>query len=119
MRKIIGALFQSIDGVIQAPGGSEEDQTGFAHGGWVFPYFDDTLDEPMGRLLGGSYELLLGRRTYEIFAAYWPHNGDQPIGETFNAVRKHVVTSEPCSVVSAHRPRWRRAPSRARVRRPR
>jgi hypothetical protein len=93
MRKIIGSLFQSLDGVIQAPGGPEEDQTGFAHGGWVFPYFDDSLDEPMGRLLGGSYELLLGRRTYEIFAAYWPHNGDQPIGQTFNAVRKHVVTS--------------------------
>ena len=93
MRKIIGSLFQSLDGVIQAPGGPEEDQTGFAHGGWVFPYFDGALAEPMGRLLGGSYELLLGRRTYEIFAAYWPHNGDQPIGETFNAARKHVVTS--------------------------
>lgn len=93
MRRITGSLFQSLDGVIQAPGGPEEDQTGFAHGGWVFPYFDDSLDEPMGRLLGGSYELLLGRRTYEIFAAYWPHNGDQPIGETFNAIRKHVVTS--------------------------
>jgi dihydrofolate reductase len=93
MRKIIGSLFQSLDGVIQAPGGPEEDQSGFAHGGWVFSYFDESLHEPMGRLLGGSYELLLGRRTYEIFAAYWPHNGDQPIGETFNAIRKHVVTS--------------------------
>ena len=93
MRKIIGSLFQSLDGVIQAPGGPEEDRTGFAHGGWVFPYFDGSLAEPMERLLSGSYELLLGRRTYEIFAAYWPHNGDQPIGETFNAVRKHVVTS--------------------------
>src|SRR3954471_15028389 len=93
MRKITGSLFQSLDGVIQAPGGPEEDQNGFAHGGWVFPYFDDSLDEPMGRLLGGSYELLLGRRTYEIFAAYWPHNGDRPIGKTFNAIRKHVVTS--------------------------
>src|ERR671912_2139089 len=93
MLKIIGSLFQSLDGVIQAPGGPEEDQTGFAHGGWVFPYFEGALDEPMGRLLGGSYELLLGRRTYEIFAAYWPHNGDQPIGATFDAVRKHVVTS--------------------------
>jgi dihydrofolate reductase len=92
MRKIIGSLFQSLNGVIQAPGGPEEDQTGFAHGGWVFPYFDGSLEEPMGRLLGGSYELLLGRRTYEIFAAYC-HNSDQPIGETFNAVRKHVVTS--------------------------
>ena len=93
MRRITGSLFQSLDGVIQAPGGPEEDQTGFRHGGWTAPYFDDALDGPMGRLLGGDYELLLGRRTYEIFAAYWPHNGDQPIGATFNAVRKHVVTS--------------------------
>jgi dihydrofolate reductase len=93
MRKVKGSLFQSLDGVIQAPGGPEEDQTGFTHGGWVFPYFDDSLNEPMGKLLGGDYELLLGRRTYEIFAAYWPHNGDQPIGETFNRIRKYVVTS--------------------------
>ncbi|MCJ2022447.1 dihydrofolate reductase family protein [Methylobacterium sp. E-065] len=93
MRKITGSLFQSLDGVIQAPGGPEEDQTGFTQGGWTFPYFDASLDGPMGKLLGGTYELLLGRRTYEIFAAYWPHNGDQPIGATFNAVRKHVVTS--------------------------
>jgi dihydrofolate reductase len=93
MRKITGALFQSLDGVIQAPGGPEEDQTGFTQGGWTFPYFDDSLDGPMGTLLGGTYELLLGRRTYEIFAAYWPHNGDQPIGAAFNAIRKHVVTS--------------------------
>jgi dihydrofolate reductase len=93
MRRITGSLFQSLDGVIQAPGGPEEDRTGFQHGGWTFPYFDASLAEPMGRLLGGNYELLLGRRTYEIFAAYWPHNGDQPIGATFNAVRKYVVTS--------------------------
>ena len=93
MREITGSLFQSLEGVIQAPGGPEEDQTGFRHGGWTFPYFDASLDGPMSRLLGGDYELLLGRRTYEIFAAYWPHNGDQPIGATFNAVRKHVVTS--------------------------
>src|SRR3954453_12312479 len=66
MRKIIGSLFQSLDGVIQAPGGPEEDQTGFAHGGWVFPYFDDALDEPMGRLLGGSYELLLGANLRDL-----------------------------------------------------
>ena len=91
MREITGSLFQSLDGVIQAPGGPEEDQTGFRHGGWTFPYFDESLDGPMSRLLAGAYELLLGRRTYEIFAAYWPHNGDQPIGATFNAVRKHVV----------------------------
>lgn len=69
MREITGSLFQSLDGVIQAPGGPEEDQTGFAHGGWTFPYFDASLAAPMGKLLGGAYELLLGRRTYEIFAA--------------------------------------------------
>ncbi len=93
MRRVIGSLFQSLDGVIQAPGGPEEDPGGFAHGGWVYPWFDDSLDEPMGRLFGAPYELLLGRRTYEIFAAYWPHNGEQPIGATFNAVRKHVAES--------------------------
>ncbi len=94
MRKLTGALFQSLDGVIQAPGGPEEDPTAvFEHGGWVAPFFDDSLEEPMGRLFSGDFELLLGRRTYEIFAAYWPHNGDQPIGATFNAIRKHVVTS--------------------------
>ncbi len=93
VRKVISSLFQSLDGVIQAPGGPEEDQAGFPHGGWAFPDFDDALNGPMERLLGNRYELLLGRRTYEIFAAYWPHNGDHPIGETFNAVRKHVVTS--------------------------
>ncbi len=93
MRRITGSLFQSLDGVIQAPGGPEEDQTGFTLGGWTFPYFDDSLDAPMGRLLGGDYELLLGRRTYEIFAAYWPHNGDNAVGAAFNTTAKHVVTA--------------------------
>ncbi len=105
MRKITGSLFQSLDGVIQAPGGPEEDQTNFLQGGWAFPYFDDSLDGPMGRLLGSEYELLLGRRTYEIFAAYWPHNADQPIGAAFNALRKHVVTSSdrPLGWSNSHR----------------
>src|SRR5436305_13862808 len=88
MREVTGSLFQSLDGVIQAPGGPEEDQTGFAHGGWTFPYFDASLAAPMGKLLGGAYELLLGRRTYEIFAAYWPHNADQPIGATRSEERR-------------------------------
>jgi dihydrofolate reductase len=90
MRRIIGSLFQSLDGVIQAPGGPEEDQAGFPHGGWAFRQL---VERAHGAAAGGSYELLLGRRTYEIFAAYWPHNGDQPMGQTFNSVRKHVVTS--------------------------
>ena len=95
MRKITGSLFQSLDGVIQAPGGPEEDQTGFRHGGWTFPYFDDALDGPMGRLLGDDYELLLGRRTYEIFAAYWPHadTTDNPIAQKLNALPKYVAST--------------------------
>ena len=72
MRKIIGSLFQSLDGVIQAPGGPEEDQTGVPHGGWVSRYFDALSRLPMGGCGWASYELLLGRRTYEMFAAYWP-----------------------------------------------
>lgn len=105
MRKVIGSLFQSLDGVIQAPGGPEEDPAGFAHGGWTYPYFDAAIGEAMGRLFEADYELLLGRRTYEIFAAYWPHNGEQPIGEAFNAVRKHVVTSsdQPLTWANSHR----------------
>ena len=105
MRKITGSLFQSLDGVIQAPGGPEEDQTGFTLGGWTVPYFDATLGGSMGKLFEAEFELLLGRRTYEIFAAYWPHNGDQPIGTTFNAVRKHVVTASdrPLAWTNSHR----------------
>jgi hypothetical protein len=72
--------------MIQAPGGPQEDQTGFAHGGRVLPYPDDPLDEPVGWLLADNCELVLGRRTCGIFATCWHHNGDHPIGETFNAV---------------------------------
>jgi dihydrofolate reductase len=105
MRKLTGAVFQSLDGVMQAPGGPEEDPTNFEHGGWVAPFWDDSLNEPFVSLFAQPYELLLVRRTYEIFAAYWPHNGDQPIGEQFNATAKHVVTSrdEPLTWNNSHR----------------
>jgi len=93
MRRLTASLFQSLDGVIQSPGDPQEDAVGFAHGGWTAPYSDGSLDQQMGQLFAGEYELLLGRRTYEIFAAYWPHNGDIPIGAAFNATRKHVVTA--------------------------
>lgn len=66
MRKITGSLFQSIDGVIQAPGRPEEDPAGFSHGGWVFPYFDETVADPIGRLLGDTHKLLLGRRRMKL-----------------------------------------------------
>jgi dihydrofolate reductase len=94
MRRVTAATFVSLDGVMQAPGGPEEDPTGgFAHGGWTVPYWDEQSMQIMRRILDAPYDLLLGRKTYEIFAAHWPYRGDDPIGKKFNAVTKHVATS--------------------------
>jgi dihydrofolate reductase len=95
MRKIRGSLFVSLDGVIQAPGGPSEDPTGgFAYGGWVAGMFDEDVGEAIDGVLTPPYDLLLGRRTYDIFAAYWPyHDGeDAPIADAFNAATKHVLS---------------------------
>src|SRR4051794_13038635 len=74
MRKIIASTFVSLDGVMQAPGGPEEDPVnGFRFGGWVFHYWDDALGGVIGELFAKPFALLLGRRTYDIFAAYWPY----------------------------------------------
>lgn len=105
MRKIRTATFTSLDGVIQAPGGPEEDPTGdFAFGGWVWPFFDETSGGLMDEAMGDDYDLLLGRRTYEIFAAYWPQM-DNEIGRTFNAVDKFVAAGpeSPLSWAHSHR----------------
>lgn len=73
MRKIIVLSFITIDGVMQAPGGPDEDKSGgFKYGGWVFPYFDDFGGKIMKKQMAGKYDLLLGRKTYDIFAGYWP-----------------------------------------------
>jgi dihydrofolate reductase len=104
MRKIIVAAFVSLDGVMQAPGGPQEDPTGgFEYGGWVAGYFDDVVGAAMGELLSRPYELLLGRKTYDIFAAHWPHITDpsQPdfaIAEQFNRIGKYVATHRPESL---------------------
>ncbi|MGY0634558.1 dihydrofolate reductase family protein [Luteimonas sp. A478] len=97
MRRVIGGAFISVDGVVQAPGGPEEDPTGgFDFGGWATPYFDDTLSGFLGEVFGApEYDLLLGRRTYEIFAAHWPYQTDDPMGQMFDRIRKYVVTSTP------------------------
>lgn len=97
MRKVIAAAFISLDGVMQAPGGPDEDTAGgFAHGGWVFHYLDEATQEVLGKTLFSSYDLLLGRNTYDIFAAYWPYAGDDdPIGAKFNAATKYVATASP------------------------
>ncbi|HEY9063765.1 MAG TPA: dihydrofolate reductase family protein [Burkholderiaceae bacterium] len=94
MRKLIATTMVSLDGVLQAPGGPDEDPTGgFAFGGWSFPYWDDAPGRDMRGLDGKDRELLLGRRTYEIFEAYWPYQpADSPIAKTLNAARKHVAS---------------------------
>lgn len=94
MRRIIGSVFQSLDGVMQAPGGPNEDWTGgFALGGWLQPLGDEATGAWIGELLGGDYDLLLGRKTYEIFAAYWPYvDAGNPIARGFNAAGKYVLT---------------------------
>jgi dihydrofolate reductase len=92
MRKLTGAVFQSLDGVMQAPGGPEEDPTSdFRLGGWSYPFFTGDMG-PFEGIITGEYDLLLGRRTYEIFAAYWPNNRDNPIGEKFQTINKYVLT---------------------------
>ncbi len=96
MRKLIVAAFISLDGVVQAPGGPEEDTSGgFAYGGWVWPYADESSDV-MDGVFARPFELLLGRRTYDIFAGYWPHVPEgaphRGIADLFNGVAKHVAT---------------------------
>jgi dihydrofolate reductase len=95
MRKILVATFTSLDGVMQAPGGPQEDPTGgFTLGGWTAPYFDEALGASLGSIFGRPFELLLGRKTYEIFAAHWPYVSDpnSPIARVFNTVTKYVAS---------------------------
>ena len=97
MRKIIVGAQVSMDGVMQAPGAPTEDPTkGFKFGGWVMPYFDPEFGEELDRLFSEKFDLLLGRKTYEIFAAYWPyydqaapHGG---IARLFNQIKKYAVS---------------------------
>jgi dihydrofolate reductase len=93
MRKIIAITQITLDGVMQAPGAPEEDPSnGFTHGGWAMPFVDDAASKVIGETVAGEFAMLLGRRTYEIFAAYWPNHGDNPIGKAFNKATKYVVT---------------------------
>ncbi|MGO6966757.1 dihydrofolate reductase family protein [Rhizobium leguminosarum] len=95
MRKLVAAAFVSLDGVMQAPGAPQEDPTGgFTLGGWTVNYWDEPMGQFMGGIFTDPFELLLGRKTYEIFAAHWPFVGkDDPIGKVFNAVTKYVATT--------------------------
>jgi dihydrofolate reductase len=110
MRKLLLSAFVSLDGVMQAPGGPEEDPTGgFEHGGWVATMWDDTLGAAMSELFAEPFDLVLGRRTYDIFAAHWPHIEIDPtksdfdqlthdIAKKFNAITKYVATHHPESL---------------------
>jgi dihydrofolate reductase len=105
MRKLTGAVFISLDGVIQAPGGPAEDPTGnFRFGGWVQPLWGGDMG-PFEGVIMGEYDLLLGKRTYDIFAAYWPYNQDDPIGAKFQRIDKYVLThsDEPLEWDNSHK----------------
>ncbi len=100
MRKVVVLSFITLDGVMQAPGGPEEDTSGgFKHGGWTVPYFDDTLGRIMAGQMSGRSDLLLGRKTFQIFASYWPQHADQWPG--INDVAKYVVSK------TLSRPEWK------------
>ena len=97
MRKIRIIEQISLDGVIQAPGGRDEDGD-YAHGGWAMAYFDTALGEAIAAAQGRSFDLLLGRRTYDIFAGYWPKVENDPIADGLNAATKYVATHRPDSL---------------------
>ena len=108
MRRIIGACFVSLDGVMQAPGAPDEDPTGgFELGGWLAPFFDEAVGEEIDKLFTPPFDLLLGRRTYDIFAAFWPYNANEPggIGQLFDRASKYVLTrgDQPLDWQNSHR----------------
>ena len=110
MRKIVTGAFISLDGIMQAPGGPDEDPTGgFRLGGWTAPFLDDVIMGAMGESFAAPFDLLLGRRTYDIFAAHWPYvtrdpkakgydAGSAHIAERFDAITKYVATHRPESL---------------------
>jgi len=95
MRKVVVSTFLTLDGVMQAPGGSEEDRSaGFEHGGWQMPYFDEVAGSAVDEGLAGSDGLLMGRRTYDIMAPYWPNQpADDPFAATMNGFAKYVAST--------------------------
>src|SRR4051794_34385401 len=96
MRKIAVLTFVSIDGVMQAPGGSDEDRAeGFKYGGWTHPYFDDFMGKTMGEQIGMPFDLLVGRKTYDLFASHWPNQPEDKGGDIFKDAKKYVISDKP------------------------
>ena len=93
MRNLIVNTFLTLDGVMQAPGGPEEDSAdGFSHGGWTVPHWDESMAEGMGKVMGKPFDLVLGRKTYEIFAAHWPNAPEDEGARALNDATKHVAS---------------------------
>jgi dihydrofolate reductase len=93
MRNLAVQMFTTLDGVMQAPGGPEEDPSGgFTHGGWAVPVWDDAVGETVDEWMGKPFDLVLGRKTYEIFAAHWPY-AEGPMAEMLNSAAKHVAST--------------------------
>jgi dihydrofolate reductase len=93
MRELVVHTFLTLDGVMQAPGGPDEDPSGgFGHGGWSVGYWDDQIGRAMGESMSKPFDLVIGRKTYEIFAAHWPHS-DDPGAELLNRATKHVAST--------------------------
>jgi dihydrofolate reductase len=93
MRNLITTTFLTLDGVMQAPGGPSEDTSGgFTHGGWSVNYWDEITGTKMDGFMSIPFELLLGKRTYDIFAAHWPQSKEEPIASKFNSTKKYVVS---------------------------
>ena len=93
MRKLIVSTFLTLDGVMQAPGGpGEDDSGGFAHGGWSVNYWDDQMGQVMGEATSRPFAMVLGRRTFDIMAAYWPHAPEEEGGKVFNEAIKYVAS---------------------------
>jgi dihydrofolate reductase len=93
MRRLIVTTFLTLDGVMQAPGGPEEDESGrFTHGGWSVNYFDERVQEFMAETMAPRFDLLLGRKTYDIFAGFWPHAPEEAGGKPLNDATKYVAS---------------------------
>jgi dihydrofolate reductase len=94
MRRLTVLSFVSLDGVMQAPGGPDEDTSeGFKYGGWSVGYWDDSMGKVMDVQMGESFDLLLGRKTYDIFASYWPTAKNEPLADKINGSKKYVVST--------------------------
>jgi dihydrofolate reductase len=93
MRKLIVSTFLTLDGVMQAPGGpGEDDRGGFEHGGWSVNYWDEQMGQVMGAAMSAPFDLVLGRRTYDIFAAYWPDAPEEAGSKPLNDATKYVAS---------------------------